>query len=171
MRKKRAEIAANVEPQHAYRECPFCKESMRADAIVCPHCRHESTFGGCYSMNARLLLIAAVLALVAAGGAFARGATKDPRVCAVANTPAKVCANENAVGALRGFMEKKDDQLVWNATIKCTGSKPWLRWNCTFSNETEKGTALVTLGSALNWQRHVVLKSYALAAPTPGPGG
>jgi hypothetical protein len=26
----------------AYRECPHCKESMRRDATVCPHCRRES---------------------------------------------------------------------------------------------------------------------------------
>jgi hypothetical protein len=26
----------------AYRECPHCKESMRRDASVCPHCRTES---------------------------------------------------------------------------------------------------------------------------------
>lgn len=25
-----------------HRECPFCKEPMRHDATVCPHCRHES---------------------------------------------------------------------------------------------------------------------------------
>jgi hypothetical protein len=24
-----------------YRECPFCKEEMRRDASVCPHCRYE----------------------------------------------------------------------------------------------------------------------------------
>ena len=26
----------------ATRECPFCKEPMRRDASVCPHCRHDS---------------------------------------------------------------------------------------------------------------------------------
>ena len=26
----------------AYRECPFCKEDMRRDASVCPHCRRPS---------------------------------------------------------------------------------------------------------------------------------
>jgi hypothetical protein len=26
----------------AYRECPYCKEPMRRDASVCPHCRKES---------------------------------------------------------------------------------------------------------------------------------
>ena len=26
----------------AYRECPHCKEAMRRDASVCPHCRHDS---------------------------------------------------------------------------------------------------------------------------------
>jgi uncharacterized membrane protein YeaQ/YmgE (transglycosylase-associated protein family) len=26
-----------------YRECPSCKESMRRDASVCPHCRSTST--------------------------------------------------------------------------------------------------------------------------------
>lgn len=25
-----------------YRECPFCKEDMRRDAVVCPHCRNDS---------------------------------------------------------------------------------------------------------------------------------
>jgi hypothetical protein len=25
-----------------YRECPHCKERMRRDAHVCPHCRYES---------------------------------------------------------------------------------------------------------------------------------
>ena len=25
-----------------HRDCPFCKEQMRRDASVCPHCRHES---------------------------------------------------------------------------------------------------------------------------------
>jgi hypothetical protein len=25
-----------------HRECPFCKEEMRRDASVCPHCRNES---------------------------------------------------------------------------------------------------------------------------------
>jgi predicted amidophosphoribosyltransferase len=29
--------AANV-----YRECPFCREQLRRDASVCPHCRRES---------------------------------------------------------------------------------------------------------------------------------
>lgn len=28
--------------EHTYRECPFCKEQMREDASVCPHCRRES---------------------------------------------------------------------------------------------------------------------------------
>lgn len=23
------------------RECPYCREAMRKDATVCPHCRHE----------------------------------------------------------------------------------------------------------------------------------
>jgi hypothetical protein len=26
-----------------YRECPHCKEPMRRDASVCPHCRNESS--------------------------------------------------------------------------------------------------------------------------------
>jgi hypothetical protein len=30
-------------PQPAYRECPHCKEPMRRDASVCPHCRNDST--------------------------------------------------------------------------------------------------------------------------------
>lgn len=27
---------------HLYRDCPHCKEPMRRDASVCPHCRSES---------------------------------------------------------------------------------------------------------------------------------
>src|SRR5262249_7883847 len=37
------------ELDQARRECPFCKEHMRRDASVCPHCRRESepwTFNG-----------------------------------------------------------------------------------------------------------------------------
>ncbi len=29
-------------PSRLYRECPHCKERMRRDAHVCPHCRYES---------------------------------------------------------------------------------------------------------------------------------
>jgi hypothetical protein len=29
-------------PEAATRECPWCKEAMRRDAIVCPHCQRES---------------------------------------------------------------------------------------------------------------------------------
>ena len=29
-------------PSPTHRECPFCKELMRRDASVCPHCRRES---------------------------------------------------------------------------------------------------------------------------------
>jgi len=29
-------------PGRGRRECPHCKEGMRADAAVCPHCRHTS---------------------------------------------------------------------------------------------------------------------------------
>ena len=36
--KKRAEILGS----RTHRQCPFCKEEMRRDASVCPHCRHES---------------------------------------------------------------------------------------------------------------------------------
>jgi uncharacterized RDD family membrane protein YckC len=28
--------------EKSYRECPHCKESMRRDANICPHCRNES---------------------------------------------------------------------------------------------------------------------------------
>ena len=35
----RSEIVAE---EHVHRQCPFCKEPMRRDATVCPHCRHES---------------------------------------------------------------------------------------------------------------------------------
>jgi hypothetical protein len=36
----RAEVLAKLAA--ASRDCPFCKEQMRRDASVCPHCRHES---------------------------------------------------------------------------------------------------------------------------------
>ena len=36
--KKRGELFA----ARIHRQCPFCKEDMRRDASVCPHCRHES---------------------------------------------------------------------------------------------------------------------------------
>jgi hypothetical protein len=36
--KKKAELLA----AQTHRECPYCKEEMRRDASVCPHCRHES---------------------------------------------------------------------------------------------------------------------------------
>lgn len=47
---KRAAIQTRIDAENAvskqeasrYRECPFCKENMRSDATVCPHCRHES---------------------------------------------------------------------------------------------------------------------------------
>lgn len=29
-------------PGRGQRECPYCKEGMRVDATVCPHCRHTS---------------------------------------------------------------------------------------------------------------------------------
>jgi hypothetical protein len=29
--------------QGAVRECPWCKEAMKRDASVCPHCQREST--------------------------------------------------------------------------------------------------------------------------------
>jgi hypothetical protein len=33
---------ASSTPAELYRECPFCKERMRRDASVCPHCRNQS---------------------------------------------------------------------------------------------------------------------------------
>lgn len=39
---KKAELQAQLAAAETHRECPFCKESMRKDATVCPHCRHES---------------------------------------------------------------------------------------------------------------------------------
>jgi hypothetical protein len=33
---------AELMSERIYRECPFCKELMRREASVCPHCRHES---------------------------------------------------------------------------------------------------------------------------------
>ena len=40
--KKQAELTAKLQSELIYRQCPFCKENMRRDASVCPHCRHES---------------------------------------------------------------------------------------------------------------------------------
>jgi hypothetical protein len=40
--KKKAELTAKLQSERIYRACPFCKENMRWDASVCPHCRHES---------------------------------------------------------------------------------------------------------------------------------
>ena len=37
---QKARLTAELEV--AYRECPFCKEDMRRDASVCPHCRNNS---------------------------------------------------------------------------------------------------------------------------------
>lgn len=39
--KPRPPVTSAASPT-AVRECPFCKEAMRRDASVCPHCRHES---------------------------------------------------------------------------------------------------------------------------------
>jgi hypothetical protein len=36
------DIASEVQSARMYRECPFCKERMRRDASVCPHCHRES---------------------------------------------------------------------------------------------------------------------------------
>jgi hypothetical protein len=33
---------SSQQPPVAMRECPFCREPMRRDASVCPHCRRES---------------------------------------------------------------------------------------------------------------------------------
>jgi hypothetical protein len=38
-----APIKASPRPLAMHRECPHCKERMRRDASVCPHCRMEST--------------------------------------------------------------------------------------------------------------------------------
>jgi hypothetical protein len=35
--------APGTDAPAALRECPFCKEGMRRDASVCPHCRRESS--------------------------------------------------------------------------------------------------------------------------------
>jgi hypothetical protein len=35
--------AALSPPGAMYRECPYCKEPMRRDAELCPHCRQSST--------------------------------------------------------------------------------------------------------------------------------
>src|ERR1700694_4841088 len=34
--------ARQTENLAMYRECPHCKEQMRSDALVCPHCRLRS---------------------------------------------------------------------------------------------------------------------------------
>jgi hypothetical protein len=39
---RQAKEPAIVEATPLYRECPHCKEQMRRDAAVCPHCRMES---------------------------------------------------------------------------------------------------------------------------------
>jgi hypothetical protein len=39
---KKAALAAAQEHASTYRECPHCKEQMRRDASMCPHCRTES---------------------------------------------------------------------------------------------------------------------------------
>ena len=41
---ERAQIEAKMEQEVATlsRECPFCKEAMRRDASVCPHCQRDS---------------------------------------------------------------------------------------------------------------------------------
>lgn len=40
--KKRAELVAALSTR-THRECPHCKEQMRRDASVCPHCQRDST--------------------------------------------------------------------------------------------------------------------------------
>jgi hypothetical protein len=42
--KDESRIASATVPgdPRAYRECPHCKESMRRDAEICPHCRLQS---------------------------------------------------------------------------------------------------------------------------------
>lgn len=40
--RRKAELEAELAAEDSHRECPFCKEPMRKDATVCPHCRHES---------------------------------------------------------------------------------------------------------------------------------
>ena len=37
-----SQVIAPSRGPRATRECPFCKEAMRRDASVCPHCRLES---------------------------------------------------------------------------------------------------------------------------------
>jgi hypothetical protein len=34
--------ALSAPPDAMYRECPYCKEAMRRDAEICPHCRQPS---------------------------------------------------------------------------------------------------------------------------------
>lgn len=119
----------------------------------------------------RAIVGLAILAAVIVTGAAAGHVLNDPRVCGVPNTPVKECARENAIGALRAFMARKESKPGWDATINCTGNQHWLRWYCTFRDETEKGSAVITLGKAPSWTRHVVLNSYAVATPSPGPGG
>ncbi len=36
------DIAAEVQAARMLRECPSCREQMRRDASVCPHCHRES---------------------------------------------------------------------------------------------------------------------------------
>lgn len=37
-----SKASAQAPDLNLYRECPSCKEHMRRDASVCPHCRRES---------------------------------------------------------------------------------------------------------------------------------
>jgi len=36
------EVKPTSKVDRMHRECPFCKEPMRRDASVCPHCRNQS---------------------------------------------------------------------------------------------------------------------------------
>jgi hypothetical protein len=33
--------AALMKRDHRYGECPWCREDIRIDALVCPHCQHD----------------------------------------------------------------------------------------------------------------------------------
>jgi hypothetical protein len=45
---KQAQMIALSDESHRLRECPHCKEAMRRDASVCPHCRRDSDPWRCW---------------------------------------------------------------------------------------------------------------------------
>lgn len=113
----------------------------------------------------RAMVLALLVAASVAAPASAATSRTDPRIC-IGLGSAKACASENASLALRSFMGHKESR-AWDAMIFCSGSKHWLRWYCTFSNNHEKGSAVITFGHGPSWKRTVVLKTYVTPLPSP----